>query len=77
MTEFVARTFLQAGLILLIAAFAAPSGFAQVCEAKIKEDKATAVRVADSLHIETFNTDPGLSGLWTFPLWRTSRAECG
>jgi len=44
------------------------NSFEAVCKVKIKEDKTTAVRVADSLHIKTFNTDPNLSNLWTSSL---------
>lgn len=38
-----------------------------VGELTVKEVKATSLRVADSLHIKTFNTDPnlfGLDGIW-------------
>jgi hypothetical protein len=46
---------------------AAPAVFAEasVCEIKVKVDKATGQRVAESLHIEHHNFDPGhLNDLW-------------
>jgi len=60
-------TLLSCSLLSLLLAFgSAPvvAAIDMVCELKIKKVSANATRVAQSLHLETYNTDPEREGIW-------------